>query len=473
MRLKQGVWQGQKLDLKQQQRLVITPQLRQAIEILQMPTMELKNKIKEELLANPLLEVEDALEVTERDDGDGLPEWEEMYANTDYAFSRQVEGGDRERISFEEYTPASVSLNEYLLQQFILLDNTAREEEVGVFLIGCLDDRGYLTFTIEDCCQWLKAEEELVAGVLEKIQGLEPAGVGARGLQECLLLQLADLEAKGHQKTERQEVSKARLLVERYFSELSEGDLAKIVRDSPLSHGEVKDAYDLISKLNPLPAENLPEREMPYYLEPDLEVREVDGSYEIINNDDRIPALFINSRYRKLLESTKEGEQTHEFIKKKLNSALWLIRSIQQRQVTIYRIMEAIVDLQIDFFRQGKMFLRPLTLQDVAEKIGVHESTVSRASSGKYVQTPHGIFEMKDFFQSGVKGKGDHGDLASYSIKQIISRLIAEEDSKRPLSDKELADIIKDKGCQISRRTVAKYRNQMGIPSSTKRKKFC
>lgn len=476
MRLRQGVWQEQDLELKQQQKLVITPQLRQAIEILQMPTQELKIKIKEELLANPVLEIEDDFKEPE----EGLPEdndqddleWEELFANTDYAFSKQVEGGYREKGDFEAFTPQAVSLTDYLLQQFNLLNNTPLEKKIGTYLIGCIDNRGYLAFSIKEICRWLKVQKDLVNSVLQKIQNLEPPGIGARNLQECLLLQLQSLDQPGNREPGNQVREAAMLILQEYYHELVRGDIKQIAKKSGLLPERVREAYNLILRLNPFPADCFQESGALSYLEPDLEVKEVNGEFVIISNDDRLPSLYINPYYRKMLKQTANGGELHEFIKRKIDAALWLIRSIQQRQVTIYRIMEAIIQFQMDFFKKGKKYLRPLTLQEVASRIGVHESTVSRASTGKYVQTPHGIFEIKDFFQSGVKGRGDSGDLASYSVKQIIAQLVKEEDKQQPLSDQKLADIIQEKGFNISRRTVAKYRNQMGIPSSSKRKRY-
>ncbi|NLJ77997.1 MAG: RNA polymerase factor sigma-54 [Tissierellia bacterium] len=456
---------GYNLTLEQTQKLVMTPELRQAIQLLQFTNQELNEYLEEQIQENPMLDISsieekhESIDELDRDKGDiDWKEYIEQYEDTGY---RPQIDRNEEEYNYENFITESQSLREYLLFQL----NTARIDEVdrgiGNILIESIDENGYLMGELDQIASDLAIAIARVENVLHLIQTFEPIGVGARNLKECLLIQV---------RNDGYIDSHIELLIEEHLEDIANNRLTKISKELDIGLEEVQFLCDYIRTLEPKPgraySDNIDDVK---YIIPDATIRFIDGEYIILLNDITGPRLNINHFYRNLIRQ-KGDSSASEYLTEKLNSAMWIIRSIEQRRQTIYNVIESILKFQRDFFDKGKLGLKPLTLKEVAEDIGMHESTVSRATSGKYVQTPRGLYELKYFFTSGVSTDGQ--DMSSTSIKVLIKELIDEEDSKKPYSDQRITDILKKKGIQISRRTVAKYRDELEIPSSTMRRRY-
>ncbi len=329
-------------------------------------------------------------------------------------------------------------------------------------LIENIDENGYLTTTADQVAMDLGMSAENVENVLCTIQTFEPLGVGARNLKECLQIQIREDENKNPH------VEK---IIEDYLEDVANNRLLKISKELDIDLKEVQQICDYIKTLEPKPGRCFNSGgDRVKYITPDATIEFIDGEYIILLNDVTGPRLNINNFYRELMRQEQDTNAT-EFLTEKLNSAMWIIRSIEQRRITIYKVVESILKFQIDFFNIGEKGLKPLTLKEVADDIGVHESTVSRATNGKYVQTPRGLYELKFFFSSGLSSnKG--GDVSSTSIKSVIKDIIEGENIRKPYSDQQISDILKEKGISISRRTVAKYRDELEIPSSSMRRRY-
>ncbi len=462
------------LNLSLRPALIMTPRLQQALKLLQVPTLELQQILKQEIMQNPLLEEVD--EVAEQDDlaREDSPDeaanqeaenpaeedpidWSEYMQ--DGALDRTYVPQSEQSIEFLEKVPVTrTTLAESLLEQLHFLNLPAEPMAITEFLVGSLDDNGWLATPLEEVAQALGKPLEEVEHALRIVQGLEPPGVGTRNLRECLLLQL---ESKGEKDT------LAWRIVHDHFDHLVNRRFPEISRQLKCSLEEVQGAADQIATLNPRPGLEV-SSEDPKYVTPDLIVERVDDDYLVLLNDRHLPRLRISSAYEGVLRDKKKSEmnpseqKTREYITGKLNSARWLIQTIEQRRKTMIKVMNCIIREQREFFDKGIAFLRPLTLQQVARQIEMHESTVSRVCSGKYVQTPRGVFELKFFFSSGLETE-DGEDVSARTAKSIIKTLIDEEDKKDPLSDQRIAELLHDKGLRIARRTVAKYREQMNI----------
>jgi RNA polymerase sigma-54 factor len=423
------------LNLEQKQQLIMTPQLQMAIELLQFSSLELEEYINEELKENPLLE-----RLEREEDGEkGL----------DYAIDREDNG-----LNYENFVAYKPNLLEYLESQlYLVLEDD--EINIGKYIIGNLDEHGFLTISPEELAKNLDKSYEKVESVLKRIQYLDPVGIAASNIQETLLIQLESLML---------DTDLAERIVRDYFQELTEQNYEKILKGIKDDEQKIKGAINLIKTLNPYPASGFSRGEDVKYIVPDLIVKEVNGDFVVISNENLSPTLRINKYYYNLLQ--EKGSEAYEFLQKKYRAALWLIRSIEQRRLTIYRIAEAIVKKQEDFLRLGIKHMTPMTMQDIASILNMHESTVSRATTEKYLQTPQGLFELKFFFNRGVS------NLSSVSIKAIITDLIKNEDPSQPLSDNDIAVLLKEThNMDLSRRTVAKYRSELGLPSSNKRRK--
>lgn len=456
-----------RINLEQKQELVMTPKLQQAIELLQLSKMELNNRLEKELLQNPVLELteeesrEPEKEELEEEFGD--LDWEDYFVDSSSNYVSKYDR-DEEDYNYENFISASLTLEEYLLNQLQMLRLTDKEREIGEYIIGFLDNDGFLDTSVVDLAGELDVPEEQVAKVLTKVQQIEPVGIAARDLQEALLIQVDNLELG-----KRKELVKK--IIKDYFELLSKNKIKKIAKRLNIKPRESQNLVDLIKKLNSSPADHLINEGETKYIEPDLIVEKVEGKYVVTMDQGTAPKLRINSYYQKLLRKFDSDEKAREYLQEKIDSALWLIKSIEQRRLTIYRIAREIVELQRDFLEKGLKYLRPMTMQDIADRIEMHESTVSRATTQKYIQTPQGLFELKFFFSSEIKAK-DGRVRSSVSVKKMIEEIIAGEDVAKPLSDQKIADELKRLGAKISRRTVAKYRNELGIPSSTKRKRY-
>ena len=497
-----------KQSLKLSQQLVMTPQLQQAIKLLQLSRMELLEQVREEMEQNPLLEQPDEqaigdttdkepgeasleaenlevprdLDVPQGDtatevkgEGDGPPEidWE-AYLNS-YQFNEQTTASNKGNVatddlpSFEANLVEKEDLVDHLQEQLGTLRLNEAEKRIGMLILGNLDDDGYLKLPDVEGDPLIRLANEgdvpmhVAERTLRRIQNLDPKGCGARDLQECLLIQVAALK----------DPHSALLgtIIKRHMRYLESKNLPAIAKELKVGLDEVVAAAKLLTKLDPKPGRNFSGDDA-QYISPDVFVYKMGEEYTVVLNDDGLSKLRISGTYRNALKNGAVGPgQTKDFIQDKLRSAMWLIRSIHQRQRTIYKVTESIVKFQKDFFDKGIAHLKPLILRDVAEDIGMHESTVSRVTTAKYVHTPQGIFELKYFFNSSI-ARVSGEDTASEAVKHHIKQLVSQEDPKNPYSDQKLVELLRAQGTEIARRTVAKYREVLGILPSSKRKRY-
>ena len=492
----------QKLSLqtKLQQRLILTPSLQQAIKLLPMSTLELADMLQQEITENPLLEeeieqqrteatAESAAESNDANDatGEGTTEAQPPDAKVDAEpepdvknddslneidyesfFSDYLDEGYRPRTSYEvpdlppiENTLSTASsLADHLNWQLSMAPIELKTREIGEAIIGNIDGHGYLQASIEEICEMGPYEEQDVEDSLAIVQGFDPVGVGARDLKECLLIQLRRLELTS---------TPVETMVNDHLDHLLNHRFNEIAKAMHLPLEEVIRLCEIIRRLDPQPGSKFT-NEKSFYVTPDVYVVKVDGKWEIVLNEDRLPQLRISPIYRRMLENkSEENHSTREYVKEKLRSALWLIKSVDQRQKTIYKVANSIVHQQQDFLDNGVEHLRPLVLRDVAIDIGMHESTVSRVVANKYIHTVQGVFDMKYFFHSGIASIG--GDnVSSVTIKRRIKKIVEEENPKKPLSDSKIVNILEDEGLILARRTIAKYREELRIPPSNQRK---
>jgi len=450
---------GYNLRMQQTQRLVMTPELRQAIAVLQQPIAELSELIAAELLDNPCLEAEP------REAAEGVMRPGETSRLLDYLRQSDDDGNGaaqerEEERTFEPSAPGLPTLAEHLDGQLGLMRLDAEQRRVARFLAGCLDDHGYLRVRLEEIAAQLRVSVRQVESALELIQSLDPPGVGARSLAECLLIQWA---VRGDSNPLVPQ------LIRDHLDDLAAGRIPRIADRLGVSCAEVQAAADAIRTLDPKPGRHFGRADETRYVVPDVVVERVGGEYVVLVNEAPLPRLRVSNHYRRLLDESDSA--TRRYVEERVQSALWLIRSVEQRRMTLLRVTEAIVRFQRPFFDRGPRYLRPLTLREVAEEVGVHESTVSRATSHKWAQTPQGTFELKYFFSSGVEtGRGEA--VAAEAVKRIIADLIRQEDPAEPFSDQALTDALSARGLKISRRTVAKYREEMGVPNSARRRRY-
>ncbi len=467
MRLGFGITQ------EQTQKLMMTPELRLAIKILQLSTLELKEYIEEQLVENPVLEiVEESPEV----ENDSSPEtqktketekfdidWEQYFDDIgDVDVKDKSVASGQEGPKYESYVAEVPTLHDYLMFQLGLAGLNKEERTVGEFIIGNIDYNGYLHCSVGEAAAQCGISPAVVKKVLKTVQGFDPPGVGARDLSECLLLQYDQLELNNELLKE---------IINNHLEEIAEGKVIKVAKKLGVSLKEMQEAVDSLRLLEPKPGRRFSHIDDTRYIVPDIVIEKVEGEYIVLVNDVSIPRLTINPFYKEVVRGTFEDPEGRKFLEAKLNSAAWLMKSIEQRRLTLYKVARRIVDFQRDFFESGIKFLKPMNLKQVADTIGVHESTVSRATAGKYMQTPRGLFEMKFFFSSGISNT--HGSSTSAeAVKKIIRELVDSEDPKKPLSDQKIADILNNRGIDISRRTVAKYRDEIGILPTSRRRRY-
>ncbi len=463
---------GFELNMQQSQKLVMTPELQQAIAILQLPTQELIEYVEEQLVENPVLELKDdsnELENSASDEKEDSPQeekfdidWQNYFQDeSDLGYTRHSKE-KKESVAYENFISEAPTLHEHLMMQYNLIAND-QDKEIGEFIIGNLDDNGYLCTSVDDILNHLKIKRKKAEEVLKIVQNLEPAGVGARNLKECLLLQL---KSKGI------DDDIVRCLIENHLHDLGDGRINKIAKKISLNVHEVQQIVDLIKTLDPKPGRWFASGGDVRYIVPDVVVEKVDGEYVVTINDVYAPKLGINPVYRALMKkNSKCDSNTKNFIEGKLNSACWIIKSIEQRRVTLYKVVSCIVDYQSDFLDYGIKHLKTLNLKRIADEVDLHESTVSRAISGKFIQTPKGVYQLKFFFASGVNNLSG-SSTSSNSIKKLLREYISEENKKKPYTDQQLTNMLKSQGIKISRRTVAKYRVEMDIESTNKRRRY-
>ncbi|MEA2325837.1 MAG: polymerase sigma-54 factor [Thermoanaerobaculia bacterium] len=478
----------QKLHLKLSQKLIMTPSLQQAIKLLQLSKLELQEVLNQELLENPLLEESaeeakqeeaeaEAQEKTQTEEeakaAEPAPEKEkDSFDEIDYDayFQDYIEygynprmGEDHEEFPIENTLTRPPNLTDHLAWQLGMSDSSPAVKEIGAFIIGNIDEDGYLRATSDEIAAAGPYDPADVEKAISVIQSLDPIGVGARDLRECLLLQLEFLEVDNPM---------VESIVRDHWDMFMQRHFVQIAKALAIDMKTLEGIVEVIKHLDPKPGRKY-SNERAIYVEPDVYIQKVGDEYIIVLNEDGMPKLRINGSYRNMLNSmdSKSDGETVNYIKDKIRSAVWLIKSLDQRQRTIYKVAESIVKHQREFLEKGIDFLRPLVLRDVADDIQMHESTVSRVVSNKYMHTPRGLFLMKYFFHSGIDS--DTGeDISSLTVKKKIQGFIDGEDPRKPLSDSKIMKILNDEGINIARRTVAKYRDELNIPSSTDRKQI-
>lgn len=458
MNMGMGLFQEQTL------KLVMTPELRQAITILQYSAVDLISYLQEMANENPVIELQDAAsEVASTKAEKPAPEidWKEIVSNR--ATGEYSAGKNESTYNPLDYVQQGAdTLYEHLERQLGYVKGfSTQQRKIALFLIGNLDEKGYLEISLEEAASQLGVSVLEIEDVLAVLQHFDPAGVAARSLEECLLLQLEHLALDDEKIVQ---------VVRYHLQDLADNRYQRIADKIGCTPQDVQAMADLVRTLNPRPGAAFSRSETRYVI-PDVTVEKVGSEYVVLVNDVATPRLRINSFYEKMLKQQKSQEEAKQFIHDKLNAAMWLAKSLEQRRLTLMRVTQAIVEMQRDFFDRGVHYLRPLTQKEIAERVGLHESTISRATSNKYVQTPRGIFELKYFFTSALSTASGES-ASSESVKRRIKALIEQEDRKSPLSDQKLSEMLLAEGIEISRRTVAKYREEMLIPSSAKRKRF-
>ncbi|HDK17168.1 MAG TPA: RNA polymerase sigma-54 factor, partial [Nitrospirae bacterium] len=456
-----------------------------SIKLLQLPQLELSQKLDQELMENPLLEEDVERESDVKAETTEIANSEEQVRETpedaeaplekifgftsdDYFEERGSDGRDLGYFTDGIETPSPFERNskkmdiyEHVLWQLRLSRMSDPVRQVAEIVIGNLDDDGYLRASNEEIAGQAEVDLETAGEAVELIRGLDPPGVGARNLRECLLLQLKPLNLT--------DTLVEKILTEG-FDELERKKYKKLAAGFRVSLDDILTAVSIIEGLEPRPGRNYSRDEVIHII-PDVYVEEVEGKFNIILNDEGIPRLRLSNYYRKLLANKKNlGEKEKEFLEEKLRSAVWLLKSLDQRKKTIYRVTDSILKFQEEFFSKGLNYLKPLNLKDIALDLGMHESTISRVTSNKYLQCPRGLFNFRFFLSSGVHAEG--GDISSATVKEIMKRMISGEDPKSPLNDQQIVETLGKSDIKIARRTVAKYRDELKIPSHSRRKKW-
>ena len=471
------------MHMEQSQKLIMTPELRQAIWLLQLSSVELIAEIQKQLEENMVLEINEETPSSGNDDDNSDNDMKESKESTDSvnpddpadAFDWQKYIGEntnadelhgynegREKSQLQNWVASEQTLSDYLQWQLHMSVSDVCEAYIGLYIIGNIDDNGYLRLSVEEIAEELDLPIKRIEDMLTVIQGFDPPGVGARNLQECLLLQLATLENT---------VEMVYDLVKNHLNDIACGKITRIAETMKVTPRELQNAIDYITTLDPKPGRSYGSSAGVRYLVPDVYVEKDNDEFVVLLNDMVTPSLTINSYYQSMLRQKQLENDALKFIEGRINSAVWFIKSVEQRRMTICKVTESIVRFQRDFFERGIRHLIPLTLKQVASDIGMHESTVSRATSNKYVQTPHGLYELSFFFSSGLENLCGE-NISSSSVKKMIEDMVREEDNHHPHSDQKIAEILEKKGIEISRRTVAKYREEIGIASSAKRKRY-
>lgn len=476
-----------KLSLKQKQTLVMTAMLQQAIKLLPMHRLELVQVIRQELMENPMLEEvaleEDGYTPAEEDAPgaadsaeDNVADGKELYdINWDDYFPEDWEWKGlpseeyEERFSFENTVRTPTTLNEHLLTQLVTATQDEVERRIGAFLIGNIDEDGYLRCDLDEVMAEVGVDRASAERVLAMIQSFDPTGVGARDLRECLLIQLRFLGLEG---------SLVETIVAEYLPKLEArgaahiADVAKELNKTlNLSAEEISLALRILKNLDPKPGLRFTS-EPSEGIVPDVIVMKVGNDYQVFLNDDGIPRLRINSTYKRMLrEGQLSQPEAKHYLEDKMRSAVWLIRSIEQRRQTLYKVANSLVKFQREFLDHGLAHLKPLVLKDVAEDIGMHESTVSRVTTNKYMYTEQGLFELKYFFHSGIESYGGE-TMSSLTVKDRIKKLVASEDAAKPVTDQQLVEMLAAENIKIARRTVTKYRRELKIPPANRRKRI-
>ena len=476
------------LELRQQlkltQQLIMTPQLQMAIKLLQLSRLELLDTIHQELEENPALEeVQDSSgdeNLAERSENpsEENPRTEEVKIeekiHDDIDWSNYLgeyntpgrvsyEAEDRDAPRFEAFIAPKESLRDHLLWQFLMTKPSRQEESIASLIVGNLNKDGFLDGSVEEIAMESSSSVETVEGILTRMQSFDPVGVCARDLKECLLIQAAHFGFENTIVTD---------IINDHLHDLEKKNYKGICKALKASMDEVVSAVNVIKEFEPKPGRQFSE-ETPQYINPDIHVYKLEDDFVIMLNDDGMPKLRVNSFYKSTISRGKKiSGEAEDYIQDKIRSAAWLIKSIHQRQKTIYKVMESILGFQREFFEKGIAYLKPMVLRDVAQDIGMHESTISRVTTNKYAYTPQGIFELKYFFNSSIR-RAHGGNIASASVQDKIRQIILNENPKKPYSDDKISQLLKqDHQIHIARRTVAKYREMLKVLPSNKRKQI-
>jgi RNA polymerase sigma-54 factor len=477
-----------RLELKLSQKLVLTPQLQMAIKLLQMPQLELSQALSQELVENPFLEEtmdvdfdthgqttkeergSEPEEETAREHDDTEIPLEKMmsFSAEDYFEERSSDGrdlgyftpGNVAQPSFEYFLSTSTDLFDHLLWQLRLSKEDEAIRRVGEQIIGNIDENGYLRMTLEEIQELAQTDAESAEQALRHIQSFDPPGIAARNVSECLQLQLKALKLEG---------TLVEHLVVNDLEAVGKKKYAQLARQYSVTVEDVAAAVRIIEGLDPKPGRNFAPPDV-NYITPDVYIVKSENGYQIILNDEGLPRLRINTYYQRLLsQKNLIPKEDRQFLEDKLRSAIWLMKSLDQRNRTIYRVTECILEFQRDFFDRGVNFLKPLNLKDIATELSLHESTISRVTSNKYLSCPHGIYSFRFFFSNAIQSEA--GDLSSTTVKEMIKKIITEEDSSKPHSDMKIVEIFRSQNITIARRTIAKYRDELKIPSQSQRKR--
>lgn len=453
------------LSLTQEQRLIMTQQMQLSIKLLQMSTYDLREYIENEFLENPILEGDFDFVQEDKKYEDKI-DYKEMikYLEFDnYGSQSYGEYNKDDDVSPFNFISEKESLTEYLQEQLIESDEDEYKKAIVSFMIENIDSRGYLDMPLEEICKELNISIELGEEALEILQDLEPDGIGARDLKECLKIQLIKQGLLD---------DSLEIIIDEYLDLIADNKFNLIAKNLKITPKEAQDLGDIIKKLEPKPSRGFYTGDEVKFIIPDAAIRKIDGQYFVIMNEGVIPRLSISNIYKDVLNN-KEDKNTESYVKERLNSAMFLIKSIEQRKSTLLRILEKIVENQKEYFDKGQKYLKPMTLKGMAEMLGIHESTVSRAIKDKYILTSFGTVKIKDLFATGLSiNQGDGEEVAVVNIKKQIKEMIDDEDKKKPLSDQVICDALNKRNLNISRRTVAKYREELGIKSSSKRKRI-
>lgn len=451
------------LKITQEQKMILTQNMQQSIKLLQMSMHDLREYIDNEYSENPVLEMDES----ETENEDYVKNKNELAVKE---FIYDIDGdNDKNEISYskdEQVSPLNFiekkkSLKEYLYEQLVEVDGDPYEISIAKYIIESLNSRGYLEISTKKIAKELKISKCDVEESLKIVQSLEPYGIGARNIQECLLIQSLRLNILD-------KIVKNIILY--HLEEVAKNRYDAIAKEFNISVSEAQRYGDLIKKLEPKPSRGFYTGDEVNYIIPDAEVKNIDGELYIIMNDSVLPRLMVNNTYKRVLND-KSDIETSSYVKEKINKAVFLIKAIEQRKNTLYKVLECIIDKQKEFFIKGPAYIKPLTLKDVAQVIKFHDSTVSRAIKDKYVLTSYGTIKIKDLFPGTVQYKNNENIVPAH-IKNEIIELISMENKNKPLSDQVIANLLKEKNIDISRRTVAKYREQLGIKSSSMRKRI-
>ena len=475
-------WQGLKLNLKVAQKQILTPGLVQMVSVLALNRLELREMINQEMVANPVLEElsEEPTPADNYSDENFLKNETEKVPETEAAnpfdefdvgsfFNQYLDtGGDggqsqereiSERPSFEKFLSSPAGLTDHLAWQLSVTICSDSVREVVENIIGNLDENGYLTASVEELAQDGKYSQDDLEDALAVVQDFDPIGVGARDLRECLLLQLKAFDSQN---------ALAQQIVSEHLKQVQSNQLKEVARALNRPVEVVKRALDVIKKLDPRPGLRYNKTE-PRLVEPDVYFRKVDGLWQVLLNEDDMPQLRLSPTYRRLLARDAADKDVRNYVKERFTAAIQLLKNIEQRKHTILRVCQSIIARQGDFLDQGPDALKPMMIKEVAEEVGVHPSTVSRAVASKYAHTPQGVLELRSFFSEAVNGP-EGGGMSLLTLKRLVKKMIEEEDTAKPLTDEQIAKKLDDAGIHVTRRTVAKYREDMRIPSTHQRR---